>query len=335
MKKEQDRVKRMRNIKGLLAVCLLFCMLLTGCQIGDKSIVVLKPLGSRYLFQIGDVSCSIKEAKVYLANYQNIYGEAYTLNLWEHDFGNNSLEEYIKTITLNKLVTVTCMTQLAEQKELMLTEEEEALVLEASKSYYETLTEEDKDYLGVSESEIAEYYTHYALAQKVYHFLTGEINGEVSDDEARVMEVMQIYVSNASDAAAVQERLFNGEDFASVANMYNELSSIYTNLCRDDLPEEAETVVFAMDDGEVSGLIEVENGYYFIKCLDKYNQELTEANKSTIVEKREKEALDDVYNEFIAGLSSNINEAVWAQLKVDSTSGIQTDNFFEIYDMYF
>ena len=325
----------MRNIKVLLAAALFFCMLLTGCQIGDKSIVVIKPLGNRYVFQIGDVSCSLKEAKVYLANYQNIYGEAYTLNLWEHDFGNNSLEEYIKTITLNKLVTVTCMTQLAEQKELVLTEEEDALVLDAAKAYYETLTEADKDYLSVSESEVAEYYRHYALAEKVYSSLTGEINGEVSDDEARVMEVMQIFVSNASDAAEVKERLLNGEDFVSVANIYNELQSIYANLCRDDLPEEAESVVFAMDDGDVSELIEVENGYYFIKCLDKYNQELTEANKVTIVEKREKEALDDVYNEFIASLSSNINEDVWEQLKVDSTSGIQTDNFFEIYDRYF
>lgn len=328
-------VKRMRNIRSLLSVCLLFCLLLTGCQIGDRSIVVLKPLGSRYVFQIGDASCSVKEAKVYLANYQNIYGEAYTLNLWEHDFGNNSLEEYIKTITLNKLVTVTCMAQLAEQRELVLTEEEEALVLTASKAYYETLTKEDKDYLGVSESEIAEYYRQYALAEKVYSSLTGEINGEVSDDEARVMEVMQIFVTNAGDAAEVKERLLNGEDFAGVANIYNELSGIHANLCRDDLPEEAEEIVFSMDDGEVSGLIEVENGYYFIKCLDKYNPELTEANKVTIVEKREKEALDDVYNEFMTSLTSNINEDVWEQLKVDSASGVQTDNFFEIYDMYF
>lgn len=324
----------MRKIKGLLAAGLLFCIFLTGCQIGDKSIVLLKPLGNRYIFRIGDASCSLKEAKVYLANYQNLYGEAYTLNLWEHDFGNHSLEEYIKNITLNKLVTVTCMAQLAEQKELVLTEEEDAFILEASKAYYETLTKEDKDYLGVSEAELAEYYRRYALAEKVYSSLTGEINGEVSDDEARVMEVMQIFVTNAGDAAEVKERLLNGEDFASVANMYHERSGIHANLCREDLPEEAEAVVFAMDDGDVSELIEVEDGYYFIKCLDKYNQELTEANKAIIVEKREKEALDNVYNEFIANLTSNINEEVWEQLKVDSTSGVQTDNFFEIYDRY-
>lgn len=324
----------MKNIRGLLVVCLLLCTWLTGCQIGDKSIVVLKPLGSRYVFQIGEVSCSVKEAKVYLANYQNIYGEAYTLDLWQHDFGDDSLEEYIKTITLNELVTVVCMTQLAEQKGLALTEEDEANIAEAASAYYESLSEADRDYLGVSESEIAEYYRHYALAQKVYQFLTSEINDEVSDDEARVMEVMQIYVTDASQAAIVSTKLRDGEDFASVANVYNELPNIQANICRDDLPEEAEAIAFQLDDNEISDAIEVEGGYYFIKCLDKYNEELTETNKVTIVEKREKEAFDDVYNEFIAGLSSHINENVWEEIKVDSTSGIETDGFFEIYEAY-
>jgi len=324
----------MKNIRGLLAVGLLFCVLLTGCQIGDKSIVVLKPLSNRYVFQMGDVSCSVKEAKVYLANYQNIYGEAYTLDLWEHDFGDESLEAYIKTITLNKLVTVACMTQLAEQKGLALTEEDEANILEAASAYYDTLSKEDKAYLSVSETELAEYYRHYVLAQKVYYHLTGEINGEVSDDEARVMEVMQIYVTDAEDAAAVRSKLLNGEDFASVANLYNELPSIQAHICRDDLPEAAEEVAFRLDDNEISEVIQTENGYYFIKCLDKYNEELTEANKITIVEKREKEAFDDVYNEFISHLTSYINEDVWEDLEIDSTSGVKTDRFFEVYETY-
>lgn len=313
---------------------MLVCIFLTGCQIGNKSIVVLKPLSSRYVFQIGEVSCSVKEAKVYLANYQNIYGEAYTLDLWQHDFGDSSLEEYIKTITLNELVTVACMTQLAEEKGLALTEADEADIAEAASAYYESLSKADKDYLGVSELEIAEYYRHYALAQKVYQFLTSEINGEVSDDEARVMEVMQIYVTDAAQAAIVMQKLEDGEDFASVANVYNKLPNIQANICRDDLPEEAEAIAFQLDNNEISGVIQVETGYYFIKCLDKYNEELTEANKVTIVEKREKEAFDDVYNEFIAGLSSHINEDVWEELEIDSTSGVKTDNFFEVYEIY-
>ena len=60
---------------------------------------------------------------------------------------------------------------------------------------------------------------------------------------------------------------------------------------RDDLPDEVEEVAFQLDDNAVSGMIAAGNGYYFIKCLNKYNEELTEANKSNIVEKREKKHL--------------------------------------------
>ena len=321
-----------KNIRGLLALGLVAGTLLTGCQIGDTNIVISRPLSSRYVFQIGEMSCSVKEAKLYLANYQNLYGTAYTLNLWEHDFGDESLEEYIKAITLNELVTMVCMNQLATEKEISLNEADESKIKEAAKVYYESLSDEERSYLGVSEADIVTYYEHYGLAQKVLKELTGEINGEVSDDEARVMEVLQIYVTDAEKAAEVSEKLRNGEDFASVANMYNELPGIQSNICRDDLPDEVEAVVFQMDDNEISNGIEAEGGYYFIKCLNKYNVELTEANKVTIVEKREKEAFDDVYNEFVAGLDSRINEDVWEELKLDTTSQIKTGSFIETYE---
>ena len=80
--------------------------------------------------------------------------------------------------------------------------------------------------------------------------------------------------------------------------------------------------------------IQAGKGFYFIKCLNKYNEELTEANKSNIVEKREKEAFDDVYNQFVAGLNSSINKDMWDELTLDTTDGIQTDSFFEIFEKH-
>ena len=64
-----------------------------------------------------------------------------------------------------------------------------------------------------------------------------------------------------------------GDDFASVANNYNELSAIQVTVSRDDLPDEVEEVAFHLDDNAVSGMIAAGNGYYFIKCLNKYNEE--------------------------------------------------------------
>ena len=314
-------------------VCAL-SMALTGCQIGNKDIVVSGTLSSRQVFTLDKSACSLKEAKVYLANYQNIYGTAYTIDLWQHDFGDASLLDYVKDITLEELTRVYTMDLLAQSQEVTLSEEETAKVAEAAKEYYASLSEDETAYMDVAEADIAEYYTHYALAQKLYHSLTNGVNEEVSDDEARVMEIMQIFVSDESRANEIASRLAQGEDFATLANNYNELGSIQVNVSRDELPDAVEQIAFQMENDEVSGKITVDGGYYFIKCLNKYNQELTEANKANIVDKREKEAFDDEYNEFVSSLNSNINENLWENLELETGSGMKTDTFFEVFNTY-
>lgn len=318
----------------MIPVTIAMLMCLGGCQIGNKQIVVSGSLSDKQVFKIGSATCGVKEAKVYLTNYQNIYGTAYGLNLWEHDFGDNSLTQYVKDITLEELTHVVCMDLLAESQEVSLSEEEKADVASAAKEYYASLSEDEIAYLAVTESDIAEYYAHYALAQKLYRSLTNGVNDEVSDDEARVIEIMQIYVTDETKAAEVSSKLKNGDDFASVANNYNQLSSIQVTVSRDELPAEVEKVAFDLDNGEISDEIPVDHGYYFIKCLNKYDEELTEANKSNIVEKREKEAFDDIYNEYVSGLSSYLNQNLWDELELDTDASIATDSFFEVFEKY-
>lgn len=142
--------------------------------------IVSNTLNNRHVFRIGNVSCGLKEAKVYLVNYQNIYGTAYGLDLWQHDFGDSSLENYVKNITMQELAQVVCLDQLAKEKEMELSEEENGKTAQAAEEYFASLTEDEIVYMGVSESDIKEYYEHYALAQKVYHSLTKAVNEEVS-----------------------------------------------------------------------------------------------------------------------------------------------------------
>ena len=320
--------------KGLAALLTCMTLLLSGCQIGDRDIVISKSLNGKEVFRIDRNICELKEAKVYLANYQNLYGTAYTIDLWQHDFGEASLEEYIKDVALAELTSVYCMNLLAETEEMTLSEHEVRNVADAAEEYYSSLSWKEIAYMGVSQDDIEEYYTHYALAQKIYNALTAGVNEEVSDDEARVIEIMQIFVEDETKAGIVQRKIANGEDFATVANNHNELSAIQVTVSRDDLPQEVEDIAFRLDNDEVSTMIKVENGYYFVKCLNKYNTELTEANKANIVEKRQKEAFDDVYAEFIDTRDSYLNTKLWDSLTLEVNEEIQTDSFFAVFEKY-
>lgn len=313
---------------------------LTGCTIGNTEFVWnTNSVGRNHVFSINGSKCTKEEARLYLCNYQNIYGYEYGVNLWEYDYsemdGDTSLEDYVKDVTLSELANVMCMEQLAEKKEVTLTEEELEKVAQAADEYYETLSKEEIAYIGLDKTKLKEFYKKYAIAQKLYNALTQGINEEVSDDEARVIRIQQIYVKSQETANQVQQKLENGEKFDSLASTYNEADVIEKNLSRGVYPQEVDDVAFHLDNDEESGMIVTDEGYYFIKCLNKFDVELTEANKENIIVKRRKEQFDDIFIEFIETSQFELNEEVWEEIKVDTSGSITTDSFFEVYNKYF
>ena len=317
-----------RNRKKILAGALAAVCLFGGCSVGGRKVVITGGLGSQDVFKIGGNTCKLTEAKVYLANCQNIYGKSYGGDLWEQGFQIKKLKRYIKSVTLSKMTKGACMELLAKERNISLTPEEQKSIKIAATEYYLSLNEAEQRYTGASESDIVSMYEDYALANKVYQSLTAGVDEEVSDDEARIMEAMQIYVTSQAEADGAAAKLAAGEDFAAVASNYNQKPAIEITFGRGELPSEVEQVAFELDNDEISPCIAVEDGFYFIKCINKFNEELTDANKSKIVEAREKAAFDDVYEEFVKGLSSALNEEVWDEITLVTDGSIVTDAFF-------
>ena len=72
-----------------------------------------------------------------------------------------------------------------------------------------------------------------------------------------------------------------------------------------------------------------------MKCLSKYEEELTELNKIDIIAQRQKQQFDDVFHEFIVASEFDLNEQIWKDIDLDISGTIQTDSFFKVYDKYF
>lgn len=313
---------------------------LTGCTIGNTEIVFdMNMLGQNHVFSINGDKCSKEEARLYLCNYQNIYGNAYGLNLWEYDLGDNeeadSLEVYVKDVTLSELAKIMCMEQLAKQQDITLTEDEQKKVSAAADEYYASLSKEELSYIGIKKNKLEAIYEKYALAQKLYNTLTQGVDEEVSDDEARVIRVQKIFITKEETALLVQQKLANGEKFENLASTYSEVDAAAENLARSECPQQVEDVAFHLDNDEVSDMITTDDGYYFIKCLNKFDEELTEENKKNIIVKRRKEQFDDRFLEFVEASEFELNEETWESIKIDDSGDITTKSFFEIYEKYF
>ncbi len=325
----------MKLRKITVTALLSLSLMMAGCSLGKSSVAFTTTLGAKDVFKIEDTVCTLPEVKVFLCNYQNIYGSAYGVNLWEHEADMVSLEDYVKEVAISELTRVICMDELAKQEQISLTDEEIVKAGNAAKAYYESLSKVEIDYMGINESTISKLYQDYALAQKVYASLTKGINDEVSDDEARIMEAMQIYTQDSTKAQLAKDSLDSGKDFLSVAADYNEASSIDITFGRGKLPAEVEKAAFELENDEISKLIETADGFYYIKCVDKFKEELTNEHKAEIVKDREKEAFDDVYEQFVTGLTSLLNKELWETVEVELNSDIQTNSFFEMYNEYF
>ena len=331
----------MKKKFGILVVLVsLFSSVLTGCNIGNTQIIIdLNNAGRNDVFSINGTDCTKDEARVYLCNYQNIYGKVYGLDLWQYDYSDMdievTLEDYVKELTVVELSHVICMNQLAEELEIGLTPEEEKLVSQVTDEYYQSLTKDEIRYMGIDKIELKEIYNRYAIAQKLYNTLTACVNEEVSDDEARVILIQQIFVQSKDVAKVVEQKLRSGSGFDTVASSYSEADVVERNLTRGEYDKKVEDIAFNLDDGEESRVIETEDGYYFIKCIDKYVEELTETNKENIIIKRRQEQFDNIFYEFIDNSTFELNEKVWEKVKVDTSGAITTDSFFEVYEKYF
>ena len=142
---------------------------------------------------------------------------------------------------------VKSMVLLADEREIALTDSEKQKVAEAAKEYFTSLSEEEVSALKVSQEEIQTMYEDYCLADKAYEQITGDEAVEISDDEARIIQIQQIFVPEENQAKELKNKLDNGEDFESLAANYSKASQTTITIARGDKDQTYEEVAFNLE----------------------------------------------------------------------------------------
>ncbi|RKJ43774.1 peptidylprolyl isomerase [bacterium 1XD8-76] len=335
-----------------LALSLFLALGLGGCESinRDTKIVLTTGFTKDEVFRIETASCYKKEVMVYLTNLQNQYEQVYGTEIWQQERDGVTIEQSVKESVLAEIAQIKTMNLMAENYGLSLNETEQSAVEEAAKTYYESLTETEKEQLDVTVDTIRQLYREYALADKVYDYMIKDVNPEISDDEARTVVVQQILIRTGTQeqpysdeqksyayAQAVEalRRVEAGEDFDVVAARYSEAAESTVSIRKGDRDAAYEETAFELGNEEVSDVIETPEGYYILKCVSTLNREETDSNKVKIVEERRKEVFGREYDSYVQTLTRHMNEELWQEITLLHNSEITTSDFFEVFAGYY
>ncbi|MDE7177873.1 MAG: peptidylprolyl isomerase [Lachnospiraceae bacterium] len=347
-----------RGLAAFLAAGLLLISL-TGCGEGGgrfgTKVVLTTGFEKDEIFRIEANSCKLPELMVYLTTIQNRYENVYGREIWETMADGVTLEENVKNIALAQIAQIKTMNLMAEEYEVKLSDEEEARAENAAKAYYETLGDREIELMGITEKTIRALYTELARAEKMYQYTIKDINPEISDDEARTITVQHILIKTyaldgtgkkieytqeakkeayrrALEAMGLAK---DGEDFDALIRRYSEDDKSTYSFGKGEMEEAFETAAFNLGTGEISDVVETEFGYHIIKCINTFDKEETDANKIKIVEQRREEAFGQEYDAYVETLTRNLNEELWDTVNFIHDENVKTQNFFEIYTVYF
>ncbi|MCI8994750.1 MAG: peptidylprolyl isomerase [Lachnospiraceae bacterium] len=346
------------NLAEASRIFLVFLLIfaLWGCAgLENTEIILTTGLSGNQLFKVGSSICTLPEAMVYANAYEEQYESVYGVEMWEHDFGGVTLEEYVKDHIIAQLATIKAMTLLAEEYEVTLTEQDQANVEQAAKEYYGSLSQAEREWMNLAEEDVRGLYRDHLLANRVYEEITRDVNTEVSDDEARIITVQQIFLKTTrmgesgeeplpeeekqeiyQKALELLEQISQGREFLTLASIYNQDGQITSTFGRGEKEAVYEEAAFALEKEQVSGILETDQGYYILKCTENFDRAATEENKVAMVEKRRDTVFREIYDELIANTPSEFNTRLWETVHFGYLNVERTGkNFFAVYEAYF
>lgn len=342
------------RLKKVLALLLTMCSMLVFTACGDAKVVLTTGLGTNEVFKIGKERADRTEFLIYLTNIANQYEQIYGEELWslQEEDGTTMLDK-CKNMALAQLAQVKAMKLLAEENEVTLTDEEEALALAAAGQYLVTLSAAEKEALGIGEDDVVgELYCEKLLADKLYAFLIRDVNPEISDDEARIITVQHILLKTYTtdengnhvemDAYAcskvlqkaeeIRSEALDGESFDTLISKYSEDSKSTYSFGLGDIEEAFEKAAYALAKDEISAVVRTSHGYHIIKCISTLDREQTDLNKEKLLVSRKQEVFGDTYNQFVAELKKQENTELIDALTLLDSSVVDTTEFFSIYE---
>lgn len=322
-----------RRIAVFAAAAVFASTALTGCGKGiDNNATVITIGEDKVTMDVANFFARHQQAIAQM-QYSSMFGE----DFWGMSFaqGGPTMEEDVKDNVLENLENMYVLEDHMADYNVELTADEKAKIEEAAKAFTKANKEEVLEKVSGSEKTVSRVLELATIQEKMRRAMIADVDTNVSDEEAAQKSMQYVFFSftktddegkssTMTDEEKAELKLkaeaFAGmaakaEDFEKLAEE-QELSASTMNFDSEQTTPSEEFIkaADALKEGEVTEVIEGENGYYVGKLTSLFDKEATETEKENIVSERQ----DAKYQEILKGYKDEakikVNKDEWKKV---------------------
>lgn len=321
--RNQNRMKYVRILSALLLG--LQTTALTACSVNLPIPMVSDKADEGY---------TDAQTMLIIATERNRYRQVYTDQIWNVEVSDDKtpFQTYLLEQIRTFLGEVKTMNLLADEQGLTLSSQEREQLKQLSDDYYNALTDADKVYTKATRDDVYAMYEAYHRANRIVEELTKNVSLEISDSEARVIQVQELVVSEENRAKELYDKVANqGADFAATARKESEHSEIDGSVGRGEREASYEDPVFALETGQITEPFSYQGKWYVVKCVNDFDEDATLERKNKLALERKNQAFRRIYDAYAAEHKVELEGAIWNKVSLSDGADCTTSDFFERY----
>lgn len=306
---------------------------LSGCGTGINESATFATLdGNPITMGVANVMAKYQQA-TYDSFYMSMFGE----NMWQNDlYGNgNTLEVDVKNEVAEDIEEAYLLEQHMEEYGVTITEEDMQAMDKAAEQFLADNSEKAVKQMGASNKEnVIEMLRLKTIVSKMHDRIIKDADTNVSDEEAAQRgfsyvkfatdghyegDTMVEYTEDEKAAMkATAESIAEADDFDAAVEAAGQTVSTGSYGSAEDEDSNYDTEVLEAADklkeGQVSGVVETETGYYVIRLDKEFDEEATNEKKEELISQKQEDYYTDIVDGWKDKAEWEINEKEWAKV---------------------
>lgn len=320
----------------LTAAGMIAAVTVTGCSGSlDTDAVVATVEGEDITLGVANFYARLQQGQ-YETYYTSMMGMT-AEEMWAQEYEEDkTFEEQTKEDILTNLEDLYLISQHAADYEVSLTEDEQDAIADAAAKFDADNTDESKEAVSGYKKNIEKLLELLTIQTKMDTAMKEGVDEEVSDEEAAQKGMEYVYFAytttdengNSTElgdeekealkttAQEFADKVKDGEDMETAAEDAG--VEVQTTTFDSESTSPDADLIAALDvleeEGEVTDVIETDNGLYVGRLTSLLDREATDAEKQNIVEQRKQDQYDSLLAEWREAAEIEENDRVWAKV---------------------